>query len=80
MTARIYNLYQAKTSLSRLVKRVANGEEIVIAKAGVPVARLVPIARPTPRRKLGGWEGKVRIASDFDAPLPPDLRRAFGGV
>lgn len=80
MAARVYNLYQAKTSLSRLVNRVANGEEIVIAKAGVPVARLVPIARPTPRRKPGGWKGKVRIGSDFDAPLPPDLQRSFEGA
>lgn len=80
MATRVYNLYQAKTSLSRLVNRVANGEEIVIAKAGVPVARLVPVARPIPRRKPGRWKGKVRIASDFDAPLPPDLLRSFEGV
>ncbi len=80
MAIRVYNLYQAKTSFSRLVNRVANGEEIVIAKAGVPVARLVPIARPTSRRKPGGWKGKVRIGADFDAPLPPDLQRRFEGA
>lgn len=80
MAIRVYNLYQAKTSFSSLVNRVANGEEIVIAKAGVPVAKLVPIVRPTPRRKPGGWKGKVRIGSDFDAPLPPDLQRHFEGA
>lgn len=80
MASRVYNIYQAKTSLSRLVNRVANGEEIVIARAGVPVARLVPIARSTQRRKPGGWKGRVRIARDFDAPLPPDLQRAFEGA
>ncbi len=79
MAARIYNLYEAKTSFSRLVQRVANGEEIVIAKAGVPVARLVPIERKTPRRKPGRWKGRIRISSDFDAPLPPDIQRAFDG-
>ncbi len=77
MAIRVYNLYQAKTSLSRLVNRVAKGEEIVIAKAGVPVARLVPIAQASRRRKPGGWKGKVRIGRDFDAPLPPDVQRGF---
>ncbi len=71
MAIRVYNLYQAKSHFSRLVSRVANGEEIVIAKAGVPVARLVPIARSTQKRKPGGWKGKLRIARDFDAPSRP---------
>jgi prevent-host-death family protein len=74
----VSNLYEAKTNLSQLVDRAAAGEEIIIAKNGVPLARLVPLeARPI-RRIPGGWEGGVQIADDFDAPLPPDLLAAFG--
>ncbi len=74
----IVNLYEAKTSLSRLVDRAAAGEEIVIAKAGRPMAKLVPAAGRVSRRKPGGWKGRVTISRDFDAPLPAALRRAFG--
>lgn len=73
------NLYQAKTHLSELVDRAAGGEEIVIAKAGKPVARLVPLAGVTAGRLPGGWEGTVYIAPDFDAPLPPEVLAAFLG-
>jgi prevent-host-death family protein len=76
---RIYNLYEAKTDLSRLVERAAAGEEIVIAKAGKPMARLVPVRRTRRRRRPGGWEGRVRIREDFDAPLPPDVLAGFAG-
>jgi len=79
MPDHVYNLYEAKTSLSSLVDRAAAGEEIVIAKAGVPKARLVPLSRPTRPRKPGGWKGKIRIADDFDEPLPADLQAAFEG-
>ena len=68
----IRNLYEAKTHLSELVERAAKGEEIVIAKNGVPMAKLVPLEKK-PKRVPGGWEGKVWIAEDFDAPLPDDL-------
>lgn len=78
MTKKIYNLYDAKTALSSLVERAAAGEEIIIAKAGIPRAKLVPVRGGARRRKPGGWEGRVRIAKDFDAPLPLALRRAFG--
>ena len=71
------NLYQAKTHLSELVDRAAKGEEIVIAKAGTPVARLVPLAGAERGRTPGGWEGVVWIADDFDAPLPAHLLAAF---
>ena len=64
------NLYQAKTSLSQLVERVAAGEEIIIAKGGKPKAGLVPLA-DSGLRKPGGWEGKVWVADDFDAPRRP---------
>ena len=79
MPDQIYNLYEAKTSLSQLVDRAANGDEIVIAKAGVPLAKLVPVPKTKGKRKPGGWEGKIRLADDFDAPLPADLQAAFEG-
>lgn len=78
MANAIYNLYDAKTALSQLVDRAAAGEEIVIAKAGRPLARLVPIeSRGVPRRP-GAWKGQVWVAKDFDAPLPPEIAAAFG--
>lgn len=75
----IINLYQAKTKLSELVERAAGGEEIIIAKAGTPRARLVPLPAAKEPRQPGGWEGKIWIADDFDDPLPPDLLAAFDG-
>jgi prevent-host-death family protein len=67
------NIYEAKTRLSQLVDRAANGEEIVIARAGRPVARLVAW-RPRPvQRKPGRMRGRIRVGRDFDAPLPADL-------
>lgn len=74
--ARILNLYEAKSQLSALVEEAAAGHEIVIAKAGVPRARLVPIRRSV-RRRPGGSKGRIRIAADFDAPLPHDILSAF---
>ena len=71
------NLCEAKTRLSELVDRAAAGEEIVIAKAGSPKARLVPLSRVGKPRKPGGWEGQVWIADDFDSPLPPDILKHF---
>lgn len=74
------NVYEAKTHLSRLLRRVRSGEEIVIADAGKPVARLVPLAAAEDR-VLGGDEGAVWIADDFDAPLPQEILDGFwGGV
>jgi prevent-host-death family protein len=72
------NLYEAKSSLSKLVERAAAGEEIIIAKAGGPRARLVPLADRA-LRKPGEWEGKVWVADDFDEPLPPELLEGFEG-
>ena len=72
------NLYQAKTHLSRLVDDAANGAEIVIAKAGVPKARLVGV-KTRARRRPGGAKGRIWISPDFDAPLPPEVLRAFLG-
>lgn len=73
------NLYEAKTHLSELVERAAAGEEIVIAKAGRPKARLVPLERAEQPRKPGVWKGQVWIADDFDAPLPEEILRGFEG-
>ena len=79
MPETLLNLYEAKTSLSKLVDRAAAGEEIIIAKAGRPLAKLVPLDHNHQMRKPGGWEGKLRIAEDFDAPLPKALLDAFEG-
>jgi prevent-host-death family protein len=73
------NLYEAKMRLSSLVEEAAAGAEIVIAKAGKPRAKLVPI-RDAARRRPGSAKGKIRIAADFDAPLPAPIARAFGGL
>ena len=74
------NIHEAKTHLSRLLQRVANGEEVTIARAGVPVARLVPVAPEKKKIRLLGMDrGRVWVADDFDAPLPDDLLKAFYG-
>jgi prevent-host-death family protein len=73
------NIHAAKTHLSALVEEAAAGEEIVIAKAGKPVARLVPLEKKKDiASTLGKWKGKIRISDDFDAPLPPEVLRSFG--
>jgi prevent-host-death family protein len=64
----IVNLHQAKTTLSQLVEQVENGEEVILARAGKPVARIVAI-RSSGRRTLGQWRGRVRMSEDFDAPV-----------
>ncbi len=70
------NIHQAKTHLSRLLQRVATGEEIIISNAGKPVARLVPIDGSR-KRRLGTDEGAFEIPEDFNDPLPPDILDAF---
>ena len=75
---KITNIHEAKTHLSRLVERAANGEEIIIAKAGKPMARLVPLNPRRGPRKLGQWKGKVWMADDFD-DLPQEIQDAFEG-
>ncbi len=73
------NMHEAKTHFSRLVERAADGEEIIIARAGTPVARLVPLAPPGAPRVPGAWKGRVVIHEDFDDPLPEEIAVAFGG-
>lgn len=74
----LVNIHEAKTHLSRLLERVAQGEEIVIGKAGKPVAKLVPYAPEQGPRSPGTWQGRVRIAEDFDE-LSPEIAAAFRG-
>jgi len=77
-STKVVNIHEAKTHLSRLLERVQAGEEVTIAKAGRPIARLVPIAAPG-KRPLGLDRGQVWIADDFDAPLPDDILADFEG-
>ena len=73
------NIHAAKTHLSRLIDDVERGEEVVIARAGKPVARLVPLAARPRERHLGLLEGRIHIADDFDAPLPEEGLKTFEG-
>jgi prevent-host-death family protein len=77
--SRTVNIYEAKTNLSRLVEQAAAGEEIVIAKAGKPLARLTPLRNTKKPRKPGCLAGRFRLSDDFDAPLPDELLDAFEG-
>ncbi len=70
-------MHEAKTHLSRLVERVESGEEIIIGRAGKPVARLVPYQEKRTPRRPGAWKGRVWIADDFDDDLPADVLDAF---
>lgn len=73
---KIVNMHVAKTTLSRLVSEVESGKEVVLARGGKPVAKLIPIRAV--RRRLGQWKGKVRMSRDFDAPLPPEVLAEWG--
>lgn len=77
--AKVLNLYEAKSQLSALVEEAASGDEIIIAKAGVPRARLVPLRPRLPKRRPGGSEGRIWVARDFDAPLPKEVLDLFDG-
>jgi prevent-host-death family protein len=70
------NLHAAKTHLSQLVDRALAGEEIVIARSGKPLVKLVPV-EPRPARRPGLLEGKLQVPADFNDPLPPDVLDAF---
>jgi prevent-host-death family protein len=76
---KMVNLYEAKTQLSQLVEEAAAGAEIIIAKAGKPTARLVPLTAAHKPRTPGGWEGQVWMADDFDAELPREDVAAWYG-
>lgn len=76
MTATV-NIHAAKTQLSRLLEQVEEGEEIVIARAGKPIARIVPLEPRKPKRRLGILEGQYTVPDDFDDPLPDDVIDEF---
>jgi prevent-host-death family protein len=71
------NIHEAKTHLSRLLNRISAGEEIIISKAGKPVARLIPWREPCEKRQPGRDRGKFLVPDDFDAPLPDDFLDDF---
>lgn len=73
------NIHQAKTHFSRLLQKVAAGEEVTIARSGVPVAKLVAVQKKQNVRPMGFARGEVWVADDFNAPLPDDLLAAFYG-
>jgi prevent-host-death family protein len=74
----IVNIHEAKTQLSRLLEQAINGEDVVIARAGKPLVRLVPFEQPTRQRRRGLLRGEITLAPDFDE-LPNDLAAAFRG-
>ena len=71
------NIHEAKTHLSKLLVQVREGEKIIIAKAGKPIARLVPIKERVLRRQPGSSKGQVTVVADFDAPLPEPILEEF---
>ncbi len=71
------NIHEAKTHFSQLIQRVLQGEEVTIARAGRPVARLIPIPGKSTKRTPGTARGRVEVHPDFDAPLPKGLRKSF---
>jgi prevent-host-death family protein len=78
-TTKAVNVHEAKTHFSKLLAAVAKGQRITICKDGTPVAQLGPVETPIPIRRPGLLKGRVTIADDFDAPLPPDLVGTFEG-
>jgi prevent-host-death family protein len=73
------NIYEAKTRLSQLVDEAASGEDVVVSRNGKPVARITRLAPPRRRVVFGVLEGKVKVAKDFDAPLPAEVIAGFEG-
>ena len=76
---RTVNIHEAKTHLSRLVEQVERGEEIIIARNGTPVARLVALTKDIAPRVSGSMHGQIRLTDDFNAPLPPEVLAGFTG-
>jgi prevent-host-death family protein len=76
--AEVVNMHEAKTNLSRLVERALAGEDIILARAGEPLVRLVPVVQPRRARTPGAWKGQVWMADDFDT-LPDEVLDGFEG-
>ena len=79
MSTLVFNIHEAKTNLSRIVDDVAAGAVVIIAKAGKPMARLVPFDVPVKVKKLGQLKGKIKVPEDFNAPLDEDTLARFEG-
>ncbi len=77
---KVVNIHEAKTTLSQLLESVLAGEDVVISKAGTPLARLIPYHTEKKPRSPGIWKGKVTMADDFDDPLPPEILNGFLGI
>jgi prevent-host-death family protein len=75
----VVNIYDAKTQLSKLIEEAAAGRDVVIARGGKPVARLTRLDSPKRKLRFGLLKGKIKIAEDFDAPLPSEILSQFGG-
>jgi prevent-host-death family protein len=75
----IINIHEAKTHLSRIVDEVAAGAEVIIAKAGKPMARLSPLSGVRRKKRLGLLKGKIKVSDDFNTPLPEDVIASFEG-
>jgi prevent-host-death family protein len=73
----VINVYEAKTHLSKLIEQAAAGKDLVIARGGKPVARLTRLAKPARKLRFGVLKGKVKVAKDFDAPLPDHVQAQF---
>ena len=79
MTTETVNIYEAKTKLSQLVDKAASGEDVVVSRNGKPLARITRLEPPRRLIRFGVLKGKIRIARDFDAPLPDDALAGFEG-
>jgi prevent-host-death family protein len=79
MGSNVVNIHEAKTNLSRIVDEVAAGAEVIIAKAGKPMARLSPIEAPVKSKKLGQLKGRIKVPADFNAPLDAEALAQFEG-
>lgn len=77
---KLVNIHQAKTTLSQLLESVLAGEEVIISKAGKPLARLIPYDTEKKPRTPGYWKGRVKMADDFEDPLPPEILAGFMGM
>lgn len=75
--ASIYNIHEAKTHFSKLIEKARLGEDVIVAKAGKPVVRIVPVDAPKKQRQPGSARGMFTMADDFDEPLPPEMLKAF---
>jgi prevent-host-death family protein len=75
----VINIHEAKTHLSRIVDEVAAGAEVIIAKSGKPLAKLISLSPPVKKKRLGLLKGKVKVADDFNAPLSPEILDSFEG-